>query len=199
MSTDVHATIARRIREIRDAQGWSLEALAERSQVSRSNISLIERGESSPTAVVLDKLATALGVSLASLFEAPESAAQSEPSPLSAVREQATWTDPESGYVRRNLSPPAWSPIQLVEVRFPPGKRVAYDTSLRDADIHQQVWIVEGTMEMSVGERQWRLETGDCLAMKLDRPVVYRNPTRKPARYLVALCRLDGPPARSSR
>ncbi|WP_322014287.1 XRE family transcriptional regulator [Paraburkholderia sp. J12] len=196
---DIHATIARRIREIRDAQGWSLEALAERSQVSRSNISLIERGQSSPTAVVLDKLATALGVSLASLFEAGESTVESEPSPLAAAREQPTWTDPESGYVRRNLSPPAWSPIQLVEVRFPPGKRVAYDTSLRDAEIHQQVWIIEGRMEMSVGERQWRLEAGDCLAMKLDCPIVYRNPTRKPARYLVALCRIDGIPARSNR
>jgi transcriptional regulator with XRE-family HTH domain len=42
---------------------------AERSGVSRSNISLIERGESSATATVLDKLAGALGVTLASLFE----------------------------------------------------------------------------------------------------------------------------------
>ncbi|WP_042338454.1 helix-turn-helix domain-containing protein [Paraburkholderia ferrariae] len=196
---DIHVTIARRIREIRDAQGWSLEALAERSQVSRSNISLIERGQSSPTAVVLDKLATALGVSLASLFEANEGTAESEPSPHAAAREQPIWTDPESGYVRRNLSPPAWSPIQLVEVRFPPGKRVAYDTSLRDAEIHQQVWIIEGAMEMTVGEQKWRLEAGDCLAMKLDCPIVYRNPTRKPARYLVALCRIDGMPARNTR
>jgi transcriptional regulator with XRE-family HTH domain len=196
---DIHATIARRIREIRDAQGWSLEALAERSQVSRSNISLIERGQSSPTAVVLDKLATALGVSLASLFEASEGTVESEPSPLAKAHEQPTWTDPESGYVRRNLSPPAWSPIQLVEVRFPPGKRVAYDTSLRDAEIHQQVWIIEGTMEMTVGEQKWRLEAGDCLAMKLDCPIVYRNPTRKSARYLVALCRIDSMPARNNR
>jgi transcriptional regulator with XRE-family HTH domain len=33
-------------------------------------ISLIERGESSPTAVVLEKLAAGLGVMLASLFDA---------------------------------------------------------------------------------------------------------------------------------
>jgi len=48
---DVHQIIARRIRELRDAKAWSLDALAERSSVSRSNISLIERGQSSPTAV----------------------------------------------------------------------------------------------------------------------------------------------------
>ncbi|QGZ66770.1 helix-turn-helix domain-containing protein [Paraburkholderia acidisoli] len=186
---DIHANIARRLRDLRDAKGWSLDALAERSAVSRSNISLIERGESSPTAVVLDKLATALGVSLASLFESASSVAATPPSPHIAARDQARWTDPASGYVRRNLSPPAWSPIQLVEVQFPPGERVAYDTSLRDAEIHQQVWVIEGAMEMSVGETTWRLATGDCLSMRLDCPIVYRNPTRKPARYLVALCR----------
>ncbi|WP_322102446.1 XRE family transcriptional regulator [Paraburkholderia sp. J41] len=184
---DIHANIARRLHELRDAKGWSLETLASRSAVSRSNISLIERGESSPTAVVLDKLATALGVPLASLFETAGDAAQAEPSPHVAAREQALWTDPASGYVRRTLSPPARSPIQLVEVRFPPGERVAYDTSLRDAEIHQQVWVIEGAMEMTVGDRTWRLDTGDCLAMRLDRPIAYRNPTRKPARYLVAL------------
>lgn len=184
---DIHHTIARRIRELRDAKGWSLEALAERSKVSRSNISLIERGQSSPTAVVLDRLATALGVSLASLFEQPENATATEPSPRAPLSEQSLWTDPESGYVRRNLSPRVPSPLQLVEVRFPPGQQVAYETSLRDADIHQQIWIIEGRMEVTAGNDRWDLETGDCLAMKLDCPVVYRNTSRKPARYLVAL------------
>ena len=46
---------------------------------------------------------------------------------------------------------------------------------------------IDGAMELTVGPTQWRLETGDCLAMRLDQPIVYRNPTRKPARYLVAL------------
>lgn len=183
---DVNTLIARRVRELRDARGWSLEALAERSQVSRSNISLIERGQSSPTATVLDKLATALNVTLASLFEQPDTTF-TEPSPISRADEQSVWTDPASGYVRRNLSPAARSPIQLVEVRFPAGRRVAYETGARDTEIHQQVWIIEGAMEMTVGDRRWRLETGDCLAMRLDGPVSYRNPTRKPARYLVAL------------
>ena len=184
---NVHDTIARRVRELRDAKGWSLDALAERSKVSRSNISLIERGQSSPTAIVLDKLSMALGVSLASLFEQSEQVRVPEPAPHCSRHEQLVWTDPDSGYVRRNVSPPAWSPIQLVEVSFPPGKQVAYETGVRDADIHQQVWILDGTMEVTVGERQWRLAAGDCLAMKLDCPIVFRNPSRKAARYLVAL------------
>jgi transcriptional regulator with XRE-family HTH domain len=186
---DLTQRIARRVRELRDAQGFSLDALAERSGVSRSNISLIERAQSSPTAAVLDKLAAALGVTLASLFDEP-SAPAAEPSPMARVAEQPVWTDPESGYVRRNVSPPARSPIQLVDVIFPAGRRVAYDSPPREVDIHQQVWMIDGVMDVSVGDAQWRLETGDCLAMRLDQPIVYRNPTRKPARYLVALATL---------
>lgn len=184
---DINATIASRVRALRDAQGWSLEALAERSKVSRSTISLIERGASSPTAVVLERLATALGVALASLFEPAPDDGAAEPSPLSRSREQALWTDPESGYVRRNLSPAVPSPIQLVEVQFPPGQRVAYDTGMRDSDLHQQLWMLEGVMELRVGDAPWRLEAGDCLAMRLDRPIVFHNPGRRTARYLVAL------------
>jgi transcriptional regulator with XRE-family HTH domain len=182
---DINLRIARRVRELRDAHGYSLDALAERSGVSRSNISLIERGQSSPTAAVLDKLATGLGVSLASLFE--EGGAQAEPTPVARVAEQPLWTDPASGYVRRNVSPAAPSPIQLVDVVFPAGQRVAYDTSTRDVEIHQQVWMIDGAMEITVGDETWRLDAGDCLAMRLDRPIVYRNPTRRASRYLVAL------------
>ena len=190
---DINLRIARRVRELRDALGFSLDALAERSGVSRSNISLIERGQSSPTAAVLDKLAAGLGVTVASLFEDSDVA---EPSPMARVADQPLWTDPASGYVRRNVSPPARSPIQLVDVVFPPGKRVAYDSGTREVEIHQQVWMIDGVMEMTVGDAHWRLDTGDCLAMRLDRPIVYFNPTRKPSRYLVALATL---PFMSSR
>ena len=188
---DINARIARRVRQLRDGAGYSLEALAERSGVSRSNISLIERGQSSPTAAVLDKLAAALGVTLASLFEDDaDRPPAAEPSPLARMAEQPVWTDPGSGYVRRNVSPPARSPIQLVDVVFPAGQRVAYDATRRDNEVHQQVWMIDGSMELTVGDTAWRLEAGDCLSMQLDRPIVYRNPTRRPARYLVALATL---------
>jgi transcriptional regulator with XRE-family HTH domain len=181
---DINDLIAHRLRELRDAQGLSLALLAERSSVSKSQISLIERGESSATATVLDKLSAALGVTVASLFEqAPGDA----PSPVSRRADQPVWTDPGSGYVRRNLSPGVYSPIQMVEVSFPAGQRVAYETSARDVDVHQQVWIIDGTMEVSVGQSNWTLQAGDCLAMRLDQPVAYHNPTDKPARYLVSL------------
>lgn len=185
---DINHLIAQRLHELRDAQGLTLAALAERSGVSKSNISLIERGESSATATVLDKLSAALGVTVASLFEKPAGEA---PSPVSRHADQPVWTDPGSGYVRRNLSPAASlamaAPLQLVEVSFPAGQRVAYETGMREADVHQQVWIIEGTMEVTVGSLLWTLEAGDCLAMRLDQPIAYHNPAATPARYLVAL------------
>jgi transcriptional regulator with XRE-family HTH domain len=183
---DINARIARRVRDLRAKRGYTLDALAERSGVSRSMISLIERGQSSPTAAVLDKLSAGLAVTLATLFEGDAAAAA--PSPLSRRADQPVWKDPASGYVRRNVSPPAFaSPIQLVDVSFPAGKRVAYDSTWRDTEVHQQIWVIEGAMEITLGNQAWRLAAGDCLAMRLDRPIVYRNPGRSAARYLVAL------------
>ena len=64
--------VADRIRALRAERGLTLGALAERSGVSRSMISVIERAESSPTASVLDRLAAALGVTIATLFAEAE-------------------------------------------------------------------------------------------------------------------------------
>lgn len=184
IATDLNQRIAQRVRSLRADRGLSLEALATRSGVSRSMISLVERGESSPTAVVLEKLATGLGVALASLFDAPRPSAD----PVARAKEQPPWRDPQSGYVRRNVSPSGVSsPIQIVEVLFPAGARVAYETGSREPRVHQQVWVHEGTIDVTVGDQRHRLQAGDCLALVLDKPLHYHNPTRKPARYAVVL------------
>ncbi len=183
---DINHIIARRISALRETQKLSLDALATLSGVSRSNISLIERGQSSASATVLDKLAAALGVTLSSLFEDSATPA-AVPSPLARAAEQRAWTDPASGYRRRNLSPAAASSMQLVEVIFPPGQRVLYDAIARNGDFDQQIWMLAGVMEISVGDQHWCLKAGDCLAMRLDQAIVYFNPTQSDARYLVAL------------
>ena len=102
--------------------------------------------------------------------------------------DQPQWRDPASGYVRRNVSPPGVpQPMQIVEVRFPPGKRVAFETGARDVPVHQQVWVLEGAIDVTLGDERHRLREGDCLAMQLDRPTLFHNPTRKPARYAVVI------------
>lgn len=187
-SPDLNQRIAARVRALRTTQGISLELLASRCAVSRSMISLIERGESSPTAVVLEKLAAGLGVTLASLFDAPATSADGPPSPVSRREEQAEWQDPDSGYRRRNVSPPDMvQPVQIVDVHFPAGARVAFDIGLRDIRVSQQVWILEGAMEVTVGTDRHHLRDGDCFVMQLDRPILFHNPTRDAARYAVVL------------
>jgi transcriptional regulator with XRE-family HTH domain len=184
-SRDVNGRIAERVRELRAACGLSLDALALQSGVSRSMISLVERGESSPTAVVLEKLATGLGVTMAAMFDAPR-ASGAPAGPVARRRDQPLWRDPDSGYHRRNVSPTGVAqPMQIVEVEFPPKARVAFESGARDVRIHQQVWVLDGTIEITIGEERYRLRDGDCLAMQLGRPTMFFNPTRKPARYAV--------------
>jgi transcriptional regulator with XRE-family HTH domain len=151
-------------------------------------ISLIERGESSPTAVVLEKLAAGLGVTLASLFDQRSDGPGMASEPVARRADQPQWRDPASGYMRRNVSPPGVpQPFQLVEVHFPPGKRVAFETGARDIRVHQQIWVLEGTMDITLGGEHHRLAEGDCLAMQLDGPTMFHNPTRKAARYVVVI------------
>jgi transcriptional regulator with XRE-family HTH domain len=185
--SDLNQRIAERVRELRAGHGLSLDALATKSGVSRSMISLIERGESSPTAAVLEKLAAGLGVMLASLFDAP-AAAQAPSGPVARRDDQPLWRDPASGYLRRNVSPPGVpQPMQIVEVQFPAGGRVAFETGPREVRVHQQVWVLEGAIDVTLGAERHRLREGDCLAMQLDRPTMFHNPTRKPARYAVVI------------
>jgi len=181
---DVNQRIAARVRNLRAGRSLSLEALAARCDVSRSMLSLIERGESSPTAVVLEKIATGLGVTLGSLFDDVEKT----PAPVSTAADRTTWKDPQSGYQRRNISPANFpSPIRIVEVTFPPGARVAYETGAREQAVAQQIWMRAGAMEITVGKVTHKLQADDCLAMQLDAPVTFRNRGRKPARYIVVL------------
>jgi glyoxylate utilization-related uncharacterized protein len=78
-------------------------------------------------------------------------------------------------------------PFQIVEVHFPAGGRVAFETDGRDARVYQQIWMLEGTMDITAGTERHRLREGDCLAMQLDRPTMFHNPTRKRARYAVVI------------
>jgi len=161
-----------------------LDDLSIRCDVSRSMLSLIEMEETSATAVLLQKIASGLGVSLATLFEDSTAGV----SPVSRHEDQVAWRDPKSGYIRRNISPANFpSPIQIVDVIFPAGATVAYETVAREVIIHQQVWVRKGAIEVTVGKITYRLTENDCLAMQMNEPVTFRNRTRKAAQYIVAL------------
>jgi uncharacterized cupin superfamily protein len=77
--------------------------------------------------------------------------------------------------------------MRISEVRFPPGARVAFDDVAYRVEIHEQIWMLEGTMEISHGSDHYRLRTGDCLAIRIEGPTTFHNPTRKSARYAVII------------
>ncbi len=181
--TDIDQRIGARIKELRAEKGLTLDGLAERADVSRAMLSRIERGESSPTAQLMNKVCGGLGITLSTLFAEHTAPA----SPLSRRETQTTWRDPATRYLRRDISP-AGSSVDIVEVEFPPRKSVAFD-SMRLPNVEQQVWVLEGVLEMEVGGETFRLNEGDCVTMHLGQPLVFRNPTRRQTRYAVILDR----------
>ncbi len=182
--------IAKHVRNLRDGRSLSLDQLAQRSGVSRSMISLIERGQTSPTAVVLERIANGLQVALASLFEADPDAQNEQI--IARATSQGFWQDPASGYRRRNVSPVhelggQSPPVQIVEVKFPANTRVMYDGLVQGAVVHQQIWLLAGQMQITLGDQVHDLQAGDCLAHRLDRPITYFNPCTQTARYAVLI------------
>jgi transcriptional regulator with XRE-family HTH domain len=187
---DFNQRVAARLRELRDERGLSIESLAQRSGVSRAMISRIERGESSPTAVLLNRLSIGLGVLLPSLFGPASSSYRlaTAPRTVTTQRDQPTWSDPASGYTRRTLTPnPASHALQLSEIRFPAGARLTFENAFGQKKVHQQIWILGGSMHVQLGHEAHHLKAGDCMAMTLDRPITFHNAGRKAARYLVAM------------
>ncbi len=184
---DLDRRLGARLKGLRQARGLTLDQLAERSGVSRAMISRVERGESSPTAALLDRLCAGLGVLLSALFRE-----EAQAGPLARRSEQPVWTDPDSGYVRRSVSPAGTgSRLEIVEVEMPAGARVLLDAPRGGFRLDQQLWLLEGELSLTVGGREHRLAAGDCLAMLLDGPIAFHNPGEVPARYAVVLTAAD--------
>ena len=180
--------VGARVKARRLAAGLSLEALADRSGVSRAAISRIERGEASPTAQLLGRLCSGLGIDLAWLFQAEAEA----PQPLARRVDQPEWTDPASGYTRRNLTPAgAVSPVRMIEVTLPAGASVVFETASLDRVVDQQIFLLEGELVRRVGGESWRLSAGDCLHVRLTTGSSFHNPGAAPARYVLALAFVD--------
>jgi len=180
---DSGAKLARRVRLERDARGWSLADLAERSGVSKAAISKIEREEVSPTAVVLVRLATAFELTLAGLLLRAEEGGR-----LTRAAEQPVWRDPETGYLRTQVFRRPDHPLELVQVELPPGARVAFPASSM-ARIRQAVWVLAGELVIEEGTERHELKSGDCLGYGPPADSAFVNESQAPCAYLVAVVR----------
>lgn len=187
-SLDLDRRLGARLKAARLRQDLTLEALAERTGVSRAMISRVERGESSPTAALLVRLGSGLGLTLSALLE--ESAGAG---PLARRDEQAVWRDPASGYLRRNVSPRGTgSGFEIVEVILPAGAHVVLNSAAGAPALDQQIWVLEGALEVTLGETAHPLAAGDCLQMHLRGTIAYRNHGTTPVRYAVILVARGG-------
>ena len=181
---DSGAKLARRIRRERDARGWSLAELAERSGVSKAAISKIEREEVSPTAVVLVRLAAAFDLTLAGLLLR----AEGDGGRLARAADQPLWRDPDTGYLRRQVFGRPDHPLELVRVDLPAGARVAFPASSY-AHIRQAIWVIEGELVIYEGAERSALGPGDCLGLGPPDDVVLANESGAACAYVVALAR----------
>jgi transcriptional regulator with XRE-family HTH domain len=199
------AAFGERLRAERRARGWPIERLAAASGVSRAMISKIERGESSPTAVVLGKLSAALELSVSELL-APAAAASGHaavggdtdfgaaPPRRGAVRRAADlpeWRDPDTGYLRRQVSTPRF-PAAVTEVTLPPGARVPYPAGAY-AFIAQLVLVLSGQLTLTDGPDRHLLAPGDTFELGEPRPREFRNDAATDCRYLVIVTRTAAP------
>ena len=61
--------VARNIRRLRQERGLTQEELAVRIRINRNYVGMIERQENSPTVAMLERIAKALGIEPARLFD----------------------------------------------------------------------------------------------------------------------------------
>ncbi|MDI6908168.1 MAG: helix-turn-helix transcriptional regulator [Thermoanaerobacterales bacterium] len=91
----VNLNIGRRLTEIRTMAGISANALAKKAGVAQSTISEIEAGKRQPSLSVLQKLSTALGITLADFFAPAGQGAEPLPAELRRLLEKARELTPE--------------------------------------------------------------------------------------------------------
>jgi len=184
MEDDTTAWLSARLRREREMRGWSLGQFAEKSGVSKAMISKIERGEASPTATVLGRLSGALSLTVSALLSRT-------PSVHHGVRTHATqplWSDPETGYGRRQVLSGQKIPLELVEVNLPAGQQVTMPAAAFTF-IQQAIWVLEGSLLFHEGDRVHKLDQGDCLELGPPQDCVFHNQSRENCRYLVAVVR----------
>ncbi len=180
---NLNIRIGLKVKEEREKRGWSLTELAGHSGVSRAMIHKIERGESSPTAVLLARLSGSFDMSISQLL------AQTEVQTGTLVRHenQPVWQDPETGYLRRHVSP-GEMPVDLVSVELPANTAVPMP-AISYISRRQLIWVLEGSLTFDAGSSTYEMAAGDCLELGDPADCVFRNNTSKACRYAVIVLR----------
>ena len=178
---DTEQRLAARLKQLRVERGWSLDQLAGASQVSRATLSRLENGDVSPTTVVLGKLCAAYGLAMSRLLRMVED----DFAPLLRRAQQSVWTDPETGFRRRCVSPPSRALAgEALECELGAGVTIAYATSPRPGMEHHLL-LQDGKLNVTVDGRSHALQAGDCLRYQLHGASAFTTPPDSGAHYFL--------------
>jgi transcriptional regulator with XRE-family HTH domain len=146
---DIDHLVRTRLRSLRQALGWSLDALGERSGLSPSTISRIETGKRTISLDVLLPLARALQIDLDSLLEGRTDDTDVVVRPVPSHRPGATtW----------RLSRPTGS-TALLKMRLEP---TGQPSEPRVHPGHDWFYVLDGRIRLTLGDRTILVETGEA-------------------------------------
>lgn len=153
---DILSKLPARLKEARRAQGLSLEAVANLSGVSRSMVSQIERGESSPTIATLWNLTRALQVDFAGLLDGETGGDRID---VLNAKDLPSIENRDAGCRIRILSPPEEvGQHELYEIGFEAGGRL--DSQPHRAGTREQLIVISGRIEVRSGSATAVIEEG---------------------------------------
>jgi transcriptional regulator with XRE-family HTH domain len=171
-----------RIRDERVRRGLGLEVLSDQCGVSRSMLSAVERGEKVPTVLVLDRIATGLGTSIARLM------GQESRSRVAILRhaDQDVVRDP-GGWQRRILSPvlPGIE-FEFMRTTIDPGVDAGV-FSPHAAGSREYVAVERGTLRLTIDGTAHLLDAGDSIYFDGDCRHGFSNPGRSQCVYYLAM------------
>ena len=178
MAENPEPNVGLRLRSLREQQGLSLRALAERCGLSINSISQIERGENSPTASSLHRLATALNVPITDLFQ--EEARQT----IVFVKLDQGLRSQSSGVVMESLGIGLHNQqLEPFRITVQPGIGNTEDPISHSGE--EFIHCLEGEIEYWIGDQIFRLKQGDSLLFDATQGHAYYNPTQNPAKVLM--------------
>lgn len=175
---DEKMMVGQRIRELRTKKGLSLRALAGLSNLSTNAISLIERGDNSPTVTSLHNLAAALAVPITAFFE------QQPDGQVIHLKKNQRPTSETAG-VRMESLGSGLSNQQLEPFLMNIGPGGSSTSSQITHSGEELVFVLKGTLLCKINEREYSLEEGDSLLFLASQPHIYRNHTRRTAQILI--------------
>jgi transcriptional regulator with XRE-family HTH domain len=179
----VAQSIGTTIKATREVQQLSLNELAKRAGVSKSVVSRIEQGLTSPTAVMLAKLAEGMTVSLTSLLRGEAG----PPIHIQSAAEQPTFKDPNTGLIRRTLSPV--SPDAQVEIvhNTLPARKETGKFPAHNPGTQEHVVVLTGKIEVSLGRRNFTLNAGDAAQFSADTEHSVKNLSTKKSEWFLVI------------